>query len=114
MSVGDVPASLAAMQLQSRVDQTLYAFRLRGHLLAQIDPLGRPRPQMNHVADLAWRATRRFTAEELEQVVDSSDVFADRKRGPAARSARAPPPHLLRAHRRGVHAPVRLGRAAAG
>ena len=80
VSVGDVPASLAAMQLQSRVDQTLYAFRLRGHLLAQIDPLGRPRPQMNHVADLAMASDAPFSPEELEQVVDSSEVYADRKR----------------------------------
>ena len=70
-----------AMQLQARVDQTLYAFRLRGHLLAQIDPLGRPR-----AADRAtwptwrWSATRHFTAEELEQVVDSSDVVPDESR----------------------------------
>src|SRR5512132_2458226 len=35
-------ASVASIQLQARVDQTLYAFRLRGHLLAQLDPLGRP------------------------------------------------------------------------
>jgi 2-oxoglutarate dehydrogenase E1 component len=80
VSVGDVPAALAAMQLQSRVDQTLYAFRLRGHLLAQIDPLGRSRPQMNHIADLAMASDTPFSPEELEQVVDSSDVFADRKR----------------------------------
>jgi 2-oxoglutarate dehydrogenase E1 component len=80
VSVGEVPASLAAMQLQSRVDQTLYAFRLRGHLLAQIDPLGRARPQMNHIADLAMASDTAFSPEELEQVVDSSDVFADRKR----------------------------------
>ena len=68
------------MQLQARVDQTLYAFRLRGHLLAQIDPLGRPRPQMNHIADLAMASDEAFSPEELEQVVDSSEVFADRKR----------------------------------
>jgi 2-oxoglutarate dehydrogenase E1 component len=80
VSVGDMPAALAAMQLQSRVDQTLYAFRLRGHLLAQIDPLGRPRPQINHIADLAMASDSAFTPEQLEQVVDSSDVFADRKR----------------------------------
>jgi len=80
VTVGEVPAGLAAMQLQSRVDQTLYAFRLRGHLLAQIDPLGRPRPQMNHIADLAMASDAAFTPEELEQVVDSSDVFADRTR----------------------------------
>ena len=53
VSVADVPAALAAMQLQARVDQTLFAFRLRGHLLAQLDPLGRPRPPLDHVADLA-------------------------------------------------------------
>ncbi|MGZ6097400.1 MAG: 2-oxoglutarate dehydrogenase E1 component [Myxococcaceae bacterium] len=80
VSVGDVPAALAAMQLQARVDQTLYAFRLRGHLLAQIDPLGRPRPQMNHIADLAMASDAAFSPDELEQVVDSSEVFADRKR----------------------------------
>jgi 2-oxoglutarate dehydrogenase E1 component len=80
VTVGDVPASLAAMQLQARVDQTLYAFRLRGHLLAQLDPLGRPRPAMSHIADLAMASDAAFSPEELEQVVDSSDVFADRKR----------------------------------
>ena len=80
VSVGDVPAALAAMQLQARVDQTLYAFRLRGHLLAQIDPLGRPRPQMSHVADLAMASDEAFRPEELEQLVDTSEVFPDRKR----------------------------------
>ncbi|HVP60403.1 MAG TPA: 2-oxoglutarate dehydrogenase E1 component [Myxococcaceae bacterium] len=80
VSVGDVPSALAAMQLQARVDQTLYAFRLRGHLLAQIDPLGRPRPQMNHIADLAMASDAAFSPEELEQLVDSSDVFPDRTR----------------------------------
>src|SRR6516162_3529634 len=38
VELADVPAALAAMQLQAKVDRTLYAFRLRGHLLAQIDP----------------------------------------------------------------------------
>src|SRR5215469_2499271 len=80
VTVGDVPAALAAMQLQARVDQTLYAFRLRGHLLAQIDPLGRPRPAVSHIADLAMASDSAFTADELEQLVDSSDVFPDRKR----------------------------------
>ena len=68
------PVSRSAMQLQARVDQTLYAFRLRGHLLAQIDPLGRPRAPVSHVADLAMASNEAFTAEELEQEVDSSDV----------------------------------------
>ena len=98
VSVGDMPAALAAMQLQSRVDQTVYAFRLRGHLLAQLDPLGRPRPPLDHVADLAHgRATRHFTPEELEQVVDSSRRLPRPQAGEAARAAGPPAPHLLRA-----------------
>jgi 2-oxoglutarate dehydrogenase E1 component len=80
VELADVPAALAAMQLQAKVDQTLYAFRLRGHLLAQIDPLGRPRPMVSHTADLAMASDSAFTAEELEQLVDSSDVYPDRNR----------------------------------
>ena len=76
----DVPAALAAMQLQARVDQVLYSFRLRGHLLAQIDPLDRPRPPMNHIADLAMVSDSAFGPDELDQLVDSSEVFPDRKR----------------------------------
>src|SRR5215813_3287880 len=74
------PVPRGAMQLQARVDQTLYAFRLRGHLLAQIDPLGRPRAPMSHVADLALASNEAFTAQELEQEVDSSNVFPDKTR----------------------------------
>ena len=74
------PVPRSAMQLQARVDQTLYAFRLRGHLLAQIDPLGRPRAPVSHVADLAMASNEAFTAEELEQEVDSSDVVPGRSR----------------------------------
>src|SRR6266436_354730 len=33
-----------ALVLQERVDQLIHAYRVRGHLLAQLDPLGRPRP----------------------------------------------------------------------
>src|SRR5213595_2851378 len=32
----------AEMALQSNVDQTIIAHRLRGHLVAQLDPLGTP------------------------------------------------------------------------
>jgi 2-oxoglutarate dehydrogenase E1 component len=72
--------SAAGMGLQARVDQTLYAFRLRGHLLAQLDPLGRPRPPLEHAADLAMVTDQAFTPAELEQVVDSSGVFAGEPR----------------------------------
>jgi 2-oxoglutarate dehydrogenase E1 component len=72
--------SAADMGLQARVDQTLYAFRLRGHLLAQLDPLGRPRPPLEHAADLAMVTDQAFSPAELEQVVDSSGVFAGEPR----------------------------------
>jgi 2-oxoglutarate dehydrogenase E1 component len=72
--------SAAGMALQARVDQTLYAFRLRGHLLAQLDPLGRPRPPLEHAADLAMVTDQAFTPAELDQVVDGSGVFAGERR----------------------------------
>ncbi len=65
------------MELQSRVDQTVYAFRLRGHLLAQLDPLGRPRPSLDHVADVGMVNTQHFTREELEKTVDAALVFPE-------------------------------------
>jgi len=34
----------SAAVLQDRVDQLLRAYRVRGHMIAQFDPLGRPRP----------------------------------------------------------------------
>ena len=66
------------MGLQSRVDRTVYAFRLRGHLLAQLDPLGRPRPALNHVADIGMVNRNHFSEQELQQYVDPSDVFPDK------------------------------------
>jgi 2-oxoglutarate dehydrogenase E1 component len=37
---------LAIAASQDRVDQLIRAYRVRGHLVAQVDPLGRPRPQL--------------------------------------------------------------------
>src|SRR5216683_7669505 len=59
---GPSPAeAIEDMRLQARVDQTIYAFRLRGHLLAQLDPLGRPRPSLGHIADLGMVNSDHFT-----------------------------------------------------
>jgi 2-oxoglutarate dehydrogenase E1 component len=68
-------ASQAQMALQARVDQVVYAFRLRGHLLADIDPLGRGRPPLDHVADIGMVKDSHFTPAELEQVVDTSSAM---------------------------------------
>ncbi|WP_225408967.1 2-oxoglutarate dehydrogenase E1 component [Stigmatella hybrida] len=63
------------MRLQSRVDHTITAFRLRGHLRAKLDPLGRPRPPLEHVADMPMVDENHFSTQELEQSVETSNVF---------------------------------------
>jgi len=63
------------MALQARVDQAIYAFRIRGHLLAQIDPLGRPRASLEHIADLGMVNPNFFSEEEQDQWVHSNGVF---------------------------------------
>ncbi|MGB1930675.1 MAG: 2-oxoglutarate dehydrogenase E1 subunit family protein, partial [Mariniblastus sp.] len=41
--------SRSVAQLQDRVDQLIRGFRVRGHLEAKIDPLGRPRATNNEL-----------------------------------------------------------------
>ncbi len=63
------------MALQSKVDQTIIAHRLRGHLVAQLDPLGTPRPKLEHVADIGMVSSTHFTEQELETLVSPLDTF---------------------------------------
>ncbi|MGA9526041.1 MAG: 2-oxoglutarate dehydrogenase E1 component [Myxococcaceae bacterium] len=72
-------AKLKNMALQAKVAQAIYAFRLRGHLRANLDPLGRPRPKLEHVADLALMDPNYFADEELEQKIDPLEVFIERE-----------------------------------
>ncbi len=65
------------MGLQARVDQTLSAFRLRGHLRAKLDPLDRPRPPLEHAADLGMVDETHFSTAEMEQTVESANVFPE-------------------------------------
>ncbi|MDY7232054.1 2-oxoglutarate dehydrogenase E1 component [Hyalangium rubrum] len=67
------------MRLQSRVDQTITAFRLRGHLRAKLDPLGRQRAPLDHVADMGMVDENHFSTGELEQTVESSNVFPEQR-----------------------------------
>jgi 2-oxoglutarate dehydrogenase E1 component len=55
-----------ALELQGRIDQVVTSHRLRGHLAAQLDPLGVPRPPLDHVADAAMVSNATFTETELE------------------------------------------------
>jgi 2-oxoglutarate dehydrogenase E1 component len=76
---GAEPARLAGMALQAKVAQAVYAFRLRGHLRAAIDPLQRPRPVLQNVSDLALIDPNYFTEAELERRVDPLEVFPQRE-----------------------------------
>ncbi len=42
---GSAPAAEHLEALQERVDMLIRNYRVRGHIIAQVDPLGRPRPQ---------------------------------------------------------------------
>lgn len=61
--------SAADMSLQAKVDRTIISFRLRGHLVAHLDPLGLPRPSLEHLADLGLSTMDHFTQQELNELV---------------------------------------------
>ncbi|MDP1560642.1 MAG: thiamine pyrophosphate-dependent enzyme, partial [Pirellulaceae bacterium] len=69
--VSDRDMSIA--QLQDRVDQLVRGFRVRGHLEAKIDPLGRPRP-MNR--DL-HPETYGLLASDMERSFSTRTIFGD-------------------------------------
>ncbi|MCK8502995.1 MULTISPECIES: 2-oxoglutarate dehydrogenase E1 component [Myxococcus] len=72
-------AQAQALELQSKVDQALFAFRLRGHLRADLDPLNRPRPALAHVADVSMVDDGHFSPKEREQEVETHHVFPQQK-----------------------------------
>ncbi len=72
-------ASASAMQLQSRVNQAVSAFRLRGHLLAQLDPLGRPRKALEHFSDSGLVSDNAFSPSELDALVEPSGTFRENR-----------------------------------
>jgi 2-oxoglutarate dehydrogenase E1 component len=63
------------MALQSKMDQVIIAHRLRGHLMAQLDPLGVPRAPLEHVADLGLVSKNHFSESELNALVSPLDTF---------------------------------------
>ncbi|MBL8951284.1 MAG: 2-oxoglutarate dehydrogenase E1 component, partial [Myxococcaceae bacterium] len=72
------------LALQGKVDQAVFAFRLRGHLAAQLDPLGVPRPPLDHVADIGLVSKAHFSEAEQAVQVDPQLVF-DEPRVPLKR-----------------------------
>jgi 2-oxoglutarate dehydrogenase E1 component len=76
-SAAAAPGPTQDVRLQARVDQTITAFRLRGHLRARLDPLGRPRPPLEHVADMPMVDEKHFSSGELEQIVEAGAVFPE-------------------------------------
>ncbi|HZA51062.1 MAG TPA: 2-oxoglutarate dehydrogenase E1 component, partial [Myxococcaceae bacterium] len=76
---GVAPTLPTTTALYGKVARAVYAFRLRGHLRAQLDPLGRPRPPLEHVADLVLMDPNHFSESELDQVVESFEVFPQKE-----------------------------------
>ncbi|MBL8918885.1 MAG: 2-oxoglutarate dehydrogenase E1 component [Myxococcaceae bacterium] len=72
-----LPAGAEAYALQGRVDQMVISHRLRGHLAATLDPLGFPRPPLEHIADAGMVSATHFTQAELDTLVDPSLSFDD-------------------------------------
>ena len=56
--------------LQDRVDQLIRAYRVRGHLVAQIDPLGLPRPELPEL-DPAFYG---FTEADLDREFSTDTI----------------------------------------
>jgi 2-oxoglutarate dehydrogenase E1 component len=88
-AVGREPLAAAGvlaegLQLQSKVDQTVFSFRLRGHLVAELDPLGVPRPPLDHVADIGLVSRAHFSQGELLATVEPQQAF-DEPRVPLKR-----------------------------
>ncbi len=57
--------------LQDRVDQLIRAYRVRGHMVANVDPLGRPRPQLPELDPRTYHFTetdmdRTFSTDTIE------------------------------------------------
>ena len=54
--------------LQDRVDQLVRAYRVRGHLMAEIDPLGRPRPGLPELDPQFYH----LTEEDMDRVFSTA------------------------------------------
>src|SRR5882724_1373172 len=67
-------AALTAGALQERVDMLLRCYRVRGHVIAKLDPLGQPQPQPPELDPGFYR----FSAADMERLV-SCDTLSPGK-----------------------------------
>jgi len=71
---GKSPAALASgevAELQDKVDQLVRAYRVRGHLIAKIDPLERPRPELSELDPASYG----FGEADLERRFSTGAIF---------------------------------------
>jgi 2-oxoglutarate dehydrogenase E1 component len=75
---GAVPAKhgIDMVVLQDRVDQMVRAFRVRGHMVATLDPLGLPRPPQPELEAEYYG----FTDEHLEMSLSTRTIKGPKKR----------------------------------
>lgn len=64
-------SDLFTANLQDRVDQLIRAYRVRGHLIANLDPLGRPRPHQIELEPSFYG----FTHEDMDRVFSTRTIF---------------------------------------
>ncbi len=69
--VADEAEAIEVALLQDRVDQLVRAYRVRGHLVAQVDPLGLPRPELPELDPKTYGFTeadmdRSFSTDTIE------------------------------------------------
>lgn len=73
--VAHVPADVEQVMLQKQVDRLIQNYRLIGHLRADIDPLGRPRPLVREGLDLDYF---QLTEAHLDREFSAGRLFPDR------------------------------------
>ncbi len=68
---GAAQDAFTTANLQDRVDQLIRAYRVRGHLVAALDPLGRPRPPQVELEPAFYG----FTEADMDRVFSTRTIY---------------------------------------